>query len=74
MPKKKEPQDCLCECGEKTLGGKFRPGHDAKLKSVLIKGAKSEKERVAGKARARLEELGWGNFIPKPADEVAEAV
>ena len=70
MPKKKEPQACLCECGEQTLGGKFRPGHDAKLKSRLVEAAKSPKERIAGKARARLEELGWGNFIP--AETAAE--
>lgn len=61
----------MCECGEQTLGGKFRPGHDAKLKSQLITQAKSTKERIAGKARARLEELGWGNFIPKQTEEVA---
>jgi hypothetical protein len=64
LPRKKEPQPCLCECGEKTLGGRFRPGHDAKLKSRLVEAAKAPGVRVRGKARARLEELGWGRFIP----------
>lgn len=71
MPKKKEPQNCLCECGEQTRGGKFLPGHDAKLKARLVDACKSDKERISGKAKARLEELGWGNFIPQPKEEVA---
>lgn len=29
----KVPQDCECGCGEKTKGGRFIPGHDARLHS-----------------------------------------
>ena len=28
---------CNCGCGEKTKGGKFRPGHDQKLRSAIEK-------------------------------------
>ena len=26
---------CICGCGEKTRGGKFRPGHDQKLRAAI---------------------------------------
>ncbi len=29
----KDPRACECGCGENTKGGRFRPGHDAKLHS-----------------------------------------
>ncbi len=51
---------CLCECGEEVSAtARFRPGHDAKLKSRLLKKAR------AGSIEARLElhALGWGHFI-----------
>jgi len=32
-PKEREPKDCECGCGEKTKGGRFIPGHDARLHS-----------------------------------------
>lgn len=28
-------RDCLCGCREKTKGGKFRPGHDQKLRKAI---------------------------------------
>ncbi|WP_372520235.1 hypothetical protein [Roseovarius sp.] len=28
-------RDCLCGCGEKTKGGKYRPGHDQKLRTAI---------------------------------------
>jgi hypothetical protein len=28
--------ECLCGCGGRTKGGRFLPGHDAKLKKVLV--------------------------------------
>lgn len=31
--KSKDPRACECGCGENTKGGRFRPGHDAKLHS-----------------------------------------
>jgi hypothetical protein len=35
-PKRGEPRPCECECGALTKGGRFRPGHDAKLASRLL--------------------------------------
>jgi hypothetical protein len=26
---------CICGCGEQTKGGKFRPGHDQKLRAAI---------------------------------------
>lgn len=31
------PQQCLCKCGSETKGGKFIPGHDARLKGQFIR-------------------------------------
>lgn len=63
-----EPRDCVCGCGEQTKGGKFKPGHDGRLKGQLIReyreaSSKRDRERVA----ARFREHGWDNHIP--ADE-----
>lgn len=33
-PKAPKGQPCECGCGEQTKGGRFRPGHDAKLHSA----------------------------------------
>jgi len=30
------PRDCTCGCGEKTGGGLYRPGHDARHVSALV--------------------------------------
>ena len=30
------PRPCLCSCGGTTKGGRFLPGHDAKLRSELM--------------------------------------
>jgi chemotaxis protein histidine kinase CheA len=42
QPKKDKTKDCLCGCGGRTKGGLFIPGHDAKLKSFLLKVEKGE--------------------------------
>lgn len=34
--------DCLCECGEQTGGGYYRPGHDARHVSKLAAAVKSK--------------------------------
>lgn len=39
VAKKKTPKPCFCGCGQITKGGKFIPGHDAKLVSALIESA-----------------------------------
>lgn len=63
-PKRKTPQQCLCGCGSLTGGGRFRPGHDAKLKGALIKQIRDDNAKASERtmARAKLEELGWGKF------------
>ena len=60
-----ERPDCLCGCGEKTGGGRFRPGHDAKLKSQLqhrYREATTKRDR--DKIQREFESLGWGHFVP----------
>ncbi len=36
MPRKIKPKPCLCGCGDMTKGGKFLPGHDAKLYGAIV--------------------------------------
>lgn len=38
----KEPRQCECGCGEMTKGGRFRPGHDAKLHSKQLREERGE--------------------------------
>lgn len=52
MPKSKEPQVCLCGCGEQTKGGRFIPGHDARLKGQIVKQWR-EAKTPADKAKAQ---------------------
>lgn len=54
----KAPQ-CLCGCGGRTKGGRFLPGHDAKLKKALVADARAGKRRAVNK----LEKLGWSKFL-----------
>ncbi len=58
---------CECGCGEKTAGGRFRPGHDAKLKSKLIRTARAEGENKAPSACEaawnELVVLGWSHMF-----------
>lgn len=55
---------CLCGCGEEVSPtARFRPGHDAKLKSRLVADAREGINPTADLARRRLEELGWSHFI-----------
>lgn len=52
---KRPGRDCECGCGGQTRGGRFQPGHDAKLKGSLLR-------RAAGGETAAQEELrrrGW---------------
>lgn len=55
MAPRKSSARCLCGCGQLPRGGKFLPGHDARLAARLNKLAARGDE----KAIARLEELGW---------------
>lgn len=46
--KAKRPQPCLCGCGRVVMSGRnFLPGHDAKLKSVLLKVERGELDESA---------------------------
>jgi precorrin-8X/cobalt-precorrin-8 methylmutase len=55
-PRQRERGLHPCECGCGLTGpGRFRPGHDAKLRSQLMKAVAGGDER----ARAKLAELGW---------------
>lgn len=54
---------CICGCEGPTRGGRFQPGHDARLKSALKKAIKGGDES----ARTRMIELGWEKFIPVAA-------
>ncbi len=57
---------CLCGCEGQTKGGRFLPGHDAKLKKALVAGARAGKKRAANK----LEKLGWSKFLDQPSGTV----
>jgi len=72
VKKKKQPVPCGCGCGGMTGGGKFLPGHDAKLKGRLIRQCREGTEVQKKKARAMLEELGWAKYIPKDVPAKAE--
>lgn len=66
---------CECECGEPVSPtARFRPGHDAKLKSRLLGEARRQCRCLmsgdahletcsADRARKQLRELGWDHFI-----------
>lgn len=58
-PAKPKSQECGCECGGSTKGGRFLPGHDARLKSELRRTATEGKAPEKRSAIKRLEELGW---------------
>ncbi len=54
-------KECDCGCKEMTLGGNYRPGHDARHKSALVKAAIGGDEsalRVLG-------DKGWLRFLEK---------
>ena len=57
---------CLCGCEGQTKGGRFLPGHDAKLKKALLAAARAGKKRAANK----LEKLGWSKFLDQPSGTV----
>lgn len=71
------PSLCLCGCGDMTGGGRFLPGHDAKLKGSLIRAVREARKDGNGKAEqtavSRLEELGWAKFVPDAEADAARA-
>ncbi len=56
---------CECGCGGATRGGRFQPGHDARLKSQILRAIRNADapaaERVAAMDRMHL--LGWAKFV-----------
>jgi hypothetical protein len=79
VPKSKEAQTCLCGCGGQTKGGRFVPGHDARLKGRIVtqwREAKTTAEK--DKARKALVAINpdWEKYLverkaptPKPKAE-----
>lgn len=61
-----EKPKCACGCGDRTGGGTYLPGHDAKHKSSLVKEAMAGNEE----AEATLASKGWTKFLIK-AQEIA---
>lgn len=68
LPKAGRPAPvCECGCGERTGGGRFRPGHDAKLKSALLARSRDGDKAATDELIAR----AWP--LPKPKKETAPA-
>jgi hypothetical protein len=59
---------CECGCGADTKGGRFLPGHDAKLKKVLIEAALGGSKR----ATTKLGTLGWSKFLDAKRETLAK--
>lgn len=62
---KRSPQACGCQCGSETKGGRFLPGHDARLKGVLLKQLREGDARGRAAAEKQLRAAGWDKFIPE---------
>lgn len=77
MPKIKQQQGCLCGCHEPVFGQRrFRQGHDAKLKSHLLKKYRTGGERQRREALVEAGELGWARFMTdstKPSSNGAKS-
>jgi hypothetical protein len=59
MAKQTAPR-CECGCGGTTRGGRFLPGHDAKLKSQLLaKSRTGRTTRSRQSAQGELRKRGW---------------
>ena len=69
-PKKTKAPVCLCGCGGHTKGGRFLPGHDAKLKKALVADARAGKKRALNK----IEKLGWAKFVQRAGGSSSSAV
>ncbi len=69
-----EGPQCACGCGNKTKGGTFVAGHDARFKSMLIKGVLNQEAVKAletytpEEALVVLEERNWTKFLDKARD------
>lgn len=57
-----EPTNCLCGCGAQ-VARRFKPGHDAKLKSSLLTGTRTNQWWVREASVKALGELGWDHYV-----------
>jgi hypothetical protein len=65
-PSERPAAVCTCGCGGTTGGGKFLPGHDARLKSELLRAFRGE--GLSAEQQQLVEQLGWERFLtPAPA-------
>ena len=62
---KRSPKACDCGCGDQTKGGRFLPGHDARLKGRLLTQLREGNARDRTQAEKRLRDNGWDKFIPE---------
>ena len=63
--KAKESKPCLCGCGGVTFS-RFVPGHDASLKSRLLKAFRSD-DRLSDEQQELVALLGWERFLTSKA-------
>jgi hypothetical protein len=63
--KKPESRECLCGCGGTTGGGRFIPGHDAKLASALLGAFRGE--GLTPEQQELVAQLGWEAKVMRPA-------
>lgn len=62
---KRQPRTCECGCSEQTKGGRFKPGHDARLKGQLLAKLREGNARDRTSAEKQLRAAGWEKFIPE---------
>ena len=53
---------CMCGCHQLTAGGRFLPGHDAKLKGELQRAYRGP-SGTSIKQKQLIEELGWSHLM-----------
>jgi hypothetical protein len=67
-PSERPAAVCTCGCGGTTGGGKFLPGHDARLKSELLRAFRGE--GLSAEQQQLVEQLDWERFLtPAPAGQ-----
>jgi hypothetical protein len=60
-PKERPAAVCACGCGGTTGGGRFLPGHDARLKSELLRTFRGP--GLSPGQQQLVEQLGWERFL-----------
>jgi hypothetical protein len=59
--RKRVPGPCECKCGGHTKGGRFLPGHDARLRGELLSTLRDSSKRKSTRQKAleQLQEHRW---------------